>query len=113
MFRAVSKYLRNSFARIDKKILLYSMIITFMSLVTIFSARENFGTSKFVMQIAMVLGLVFVVLPLGALLAEATYGMACTLVALLLLMILMIEVAVACLFHFLTLGKLEQKLNLS
>jgi hypothetical protein len=72
----------------------------------------NMGFS-FVMQIAMVLGLAFVVLPLGALLAEATYGMACTLVALLLLMILMIEVAVACLFHFLTLGKLEQKLNLS
>ena len=68
---------------------------------------------SFVMQIAMVLGLAFVVLPLGALLAEATYGMACPLVALLLLMILMIEVAVACLFHFLTLGKLEQKLNLS
>ena len=46
----------------------------------------NMGFS-FVMQIAMVLGLAFVVLPLGALLAEATYGMACTLVALLLLMI--------------------------
>ena len=53
MFRAVGKYLRNSFARIDKKILIFSMIITLMSLVTIFSARENFGNSKFVMQFAM------------------------------------------------------------
>ena len=37
----------------DKPVLLFSMIITIFSLVTIFSARENFGNSKFVMQLAM------------------------------------------------------------
>ena len=55
MFRAIGKYLKNSFARFDKPVLIFSMIITLMSLVTIFSARENFGTSKFVMQLAMTL----------------------------------------------------------
>ena len=53
MFKSLSKFIKNSFARMDKLVLLFSMIITLLSLVTIFSARENFGTSKFVMQIAM------------------------------------------------------------
>ncbi len=53
LFRSIGKYIRNSFARIDKTLLVCSMIITLMSLVTIFGARENFGTSKLVMQIAM------------------------------------------------------------
>ena len=53
MFRAIGKYLRNSFARFDKPVLIFSMLITLMSLVTIFSARENFGTSKLIMQLAM------------------------------------------------------------
>lgn len=53
MFRTLSKALKNSFARLDKPIIVYSMIITLMSLITIFSARENFGNSKFVMQFAM------------------------------------------------------------
>lgn len=51
--------MKNSFARLDKQVLVFSMIITLMSLVTIFGARENFGVSKFVMQLAMtVVGLV-------------------------------------------------------
>lgn len=37
----------------DKPVLACSMLITLMSLITIFSARENFGNSKFVMQLAM------------------------------------------------------------
>ena len=53
MFRSLGKYVKNSFARFDKRVLLYSMLITLMSLVTIFGARENFGTSKFIMQLAM------------------------------------------------------------
>ncbi len=53
MFRAIGKYLKNSFARFDKPVLIFSMLITLMSLVTIFSARENFGTSKLIMQLAM------------------------------------------------------------
>lgn len=53
MFRSLGKFIKNSFARMDKLVLLFSMIITLLSLITIFSARENFGTSKFVMQIAM------------------------------------------------------------
>lgn len=53
MFRSLSKYVKNSFARFDKPILILSMLITLMSLVTIFSARANFGLSKLIMQLAM------------------------------------------------------------
>ena len=63
MFRSLSKYLRNSFARMDKIVFISSMIITLMSIITIFGARENFGTSKFVMQLAMtVVGLFAIIL---------------------------------------------------
>lgn len=53
MFKSLGKYIKNSFARFDKPVLLFSMLITLMSIVTIFSARENFGNSKFIMQFAM------------------------------------------------------------
>ena len=53
MLRSIGKFIRNSFARLDKTVFVCSMIITLMSLITIFGARENFGTSKLVMQIAM------------------------------------------------------------
>ena len=53
MFRSIGKYLKNSFMRMDKIVLICSIIITLMSLITIFGARENFGTSKLVMQLAM------------------------------------------------------------
>ena len=53
MFRSLGKYIKNSFARLDKPALILSMFITLMSLITIFSARENFGLSKLIMQLAM------------------------------------------------------------
>ena len=53
MFKSLGKYIKNSFARFDKPVLLFSMLITLMSIITIFSARENFGNSKFIMQFAM------------------------------------------------------------
>ena len=53
MFNSIIKYIKNSFLRFDKPVLLFSMMITLMSLVTIFGARENFGNSKLVMQLAM------------------------------------------------------------
>ena len=53
MFKSLGKYIKNSFARFDKPVLLFSMLITLMSIVTIFSARENFGNSKIIMQLAM------------------------------------------------------------
>ena len=53
MFRSIGKYIKNSFARFDKPVLIFSMLITLMSLVTIFGARENFGMSKLIMQLAM------------------------------------------------------------
>lgn len=53
MLKSLGRFLRNSFARFDKTVFICSMIITFMSILTIFSARENFGTSKLVMQVAM------------------------------------------------------------
>lgn len=53
MFKSIGRYLKNSFERFDKPLLILSMLITIMSLVTIFSARENFGSSKLIMQIAM------------------------------------------------------------
>ena len=55
MLRSVGKYLKNSFARFDKPVLILSMLITLMSLITIYSARENFGISKLIMQVAMTL----------------------------------------------------------
>ena len=53
MLRSIGKYIKNSFIRLDKTVLICSMFITLMSLLTIFGARENFGTSKIVMQVAM------------------------------------------------------------
>ncbi len=53
MFRSIGKYIKNSFVRLDKPVLIFSMLITLMSLVTIFGARENFGMSKLIMQLAM------------------------------------------------------------
>lgn len=53
MLRSIGKFIRNSFIRMDKTVLACSMLITLMSILTIFGARENFGTSKLVMQIAM------------------------------------------------------------
>ncbi|MGM9632458.1 MAG: FtsW/RodA/SpoVE family cell cycle protein [Eubacteriales bacterium] len=53
MFRTFGKLIKNSFYKLDKPILISSLIITLMSLVTIYGARENFGMSKLVMQIAM------------------------------------------------------------
>ena len=53
MLRSLGKYIKNSFARFDKPLLILSMLITFMSLITIFGAKENFGTSKLIMQLAM------------------------------------------------------------
>ena len=53
MFRSLKKYIKNSFARFDKPVLIFSMLITLMSLITIYSARENFGISKLIMQVAM------------------------------------------------------------
>jgi rod shape determining protein RodA len=53
MLRSLGRYIKNSFARFDKPLLILSMLITLMSLVTIFGAKENFGTSKLIMQLAM------------------------------------------------------------
>ena len=53
MIRSLTKFIVNSYMKLDKKVLVFSMLITLMSLVTIYSARENFGTSKIVMQLAM------------------------------------------------------------
>ena len=53
MFHSLGRYIKNSFARFDKRVLIFSMLITFMSLITIFGARENFGNSKLIMQLAM------------------------------------------------------------
>lgn len=48
----------------DKVVLISSLVITLMSIVTIFGARENFGTSKFVMQLAMTVVGMFAILML-------------------------------------------------
>ncbi|MBR5263992.1 MAG: hypothetical protein IKV50_04775 [Clostridia bacterium] len=69
--------------------------------------------TTFALQFVIGLGLIFVVVPMFALLELATFAVTCTSVALLLLIVLMGEIAVACLFHFLALGTLERKLNLS
>ena len=62
MLRSLGRYIKNSFARFDKPLLILSMLITFMSLITIFSARENFGNSKLIMQLAMtIVGMIAIV----------------------------------------------------
>ena len=53
MLRSLGRYIKNSFARFDKPLLILSMLITFMSLISIFGAKENFGNSKLIMQLAM------------------------------------------------------------
>ena len=61
MLGTVKRFFSDSVKRIDPALFAYSLILTAMSLLTIFGARENFGTSKLIMQIAMtVLGLICV-----------------------------------------------------
>lgn len=69
--------------------------------------------SSFVIQLAVGLGLIFVVVPMVDLLGTATFHTACLAMSLTLLILLLMEITVACLFHFLSLGTLERKLNLS
>ena len=69
--------------------------------------------SSILMQLVLGLGVVFVVVPVADLLWDASFHTSCLAIALMLLILLLMEAAVACLFHFLALGKLERKLNLS
>ena len=71
--------------------------------------------SSFLMQLAAGLGVVFVVVPVTDLLVMGDFSVntICLVISLMLLILLLMEAAVACLFHFLALGKLERKLNLS
>ena len=59
----IGKLLKNGIKRIDPVLFGATAFLSFMSLLTIFGAMDNFGKSKFVMQLAMtVLGTVMVVL---------------------------------------------------
>lgn len=71
--------------------------------------------SSFLMQLAAGLGVIFVVVPVTDLLVMGDFSVntICLVISLMLLILLLMEAAVACLFHFLALGKLERKLNLS
>ena len=58
MWQSVKHFFKTATRRIDPILFACSSILTVMSLLTIWGARENFGVSKFVMQVAMtVLGL--------------------------------------------------------
>ena len=58
MWQSVKRFFKTATRRIDPILFACSSILTVMSLLTIWGARENFGLSKFVMQVAMtVLGL--------------------------------------------------------
>ena len=58
MWQSVKHFFKTATRRIDPILFACSSILTVMSLLTIWGARENFGLSKFVMQVAMtVLGL--------------------------------------------------------
>lgn len=53
MWRSVKRFFAVSVKRIDPVLFSCSAIITVMSMLTIWGARENFGESKFTMQLAM------------------------------------------------------------
>ena len=53
MWRSVKRFFMTSVKRIDPLLFSCSAIITVMSMLTIWGARENFGESKFTMQLAM------------------------------------------------------------
>lgn len=55
MWQSVKQFFKTSVRRLDLVLFTCSSILTVMSLLTIWGAKDNFGTSKFVMQIAMTL----------------------------------------------------------
>ena len=53
MWQSVKQFFKTSTRRLDPVLFTCSSILTVMSLLTIWGAKDNFGTSKFVMQVAM------------------------------------------------------------
>lgn len=53
MWQSLKHFFKTATKRIDPVLFACSSVLTVMSLLTIWGARENFGMSKFIMQIAM------------------------------------------------------------
>ena len=55
MFTSVGKYIKNCAKSIDPILFICTVLLSLISIVTIFGAMDNFGTRKLIMQIAMTL----------------------------------------------------------
>ena len=53
MFDSIGKYVKNCIKSIDPILFFCTLALSFISIVTILGAMDNFGRSKLVMQIAM------------------------------------------------------------
>ena len=59
MIKSIGKYLKNCITNVDPILLLCTLLLSFISIITIFGAMDNFGTRKLIMQVAMtVVGIV-------------------------------------------------------
>lgn len=53
MFASIGKYVKNCIKNIDPILFFCTLATSFISIVTIFGAMDNFGTRKLIMQVAM------------------------------------------------------------
>ena len=53
MFTSIGKYIKNCIKSVDPILFFCTLALTFISIVTVFGAMDNFGTRKLIMQVAM------------------------------------------------------------
>jgi rod shape determining protein RodA len=53
VFSSIGKYVKNCIQSIDPILFICTALLSFISIVTIFGAMDNFGTRKLIMQVAM------------------------------------------------------------
>ena len=53
MFTSIGKYLKNFIRSVDPILFFCTLALSFVSIITIFGAMDNFGTRKLIMQVAM------------------------------------------------------------
>ena len=53
MLLSVGKYIKNCIKSIDPILFICTVLLSLISIVTIFGAVDNFGTRKLIMQVAM------------------------------------------------------------
>ena len=53
MFLSIGKYIKNCIKSVDPILFFCTLALSFISIVTVFGAMDNFGTRKLIMQVAM------------------------------------------------------------